>query len=53
MDTEKEEEVKRDKFLEEVNESYRRLREDKKAWEDYKREIKEWDATLMNGLEED
>ena len=37
----------------EVDESYRRLREDKKVWDDYKREVGEWDATLMNGLEED
>ena len=30
-----------------------RIREDKEVWEDYKRETREWDATLMDGLEED
>ena len=53
MDTEEDEEVKRYKFLEEVNESYKRLKENKKAWADFQREVKEWDVTLMDGLEED
>jgi hypothetical protein len=34
-----------------VAESYARLRADPDAWADYKRELEEWDAILMDGLE--
>jgi predicted CopG family antitoxin len=30
-----------------------RLRADPEQWKDYQRELEEWDATLMDGLEDD
>ena len=41
----------RDKFLDEVNAAYARLRADPKAWKEELAERKEWDGTLMDGLE--
>lgn len=38
-------------FRKAVAESYARLRSDADAWADYKRELDEWDAVLMDGLE--
>jgi hypothetical protein len=37
-------------FRKAVAESYARLRSDPAAWADYKRELEEWDAVLMDGL---
>ena len=41
----------RDKFLDEVNAAYARLQADTKAWKEEIAERKEWDGTLMDGLE--
>jgi len=41
----------RDKFLDEVNTAYARLQADPKAWKEELVERKEWDGTLMDGLE--
>lgn len=43
----------RDKFRKAVAESYARLRANPDAWADYKRELEEWDAVLMDGLEDE
>ncbi len=40
-------------LLRETNEAYARLREDPAAWADYLEEIKEFDGTLMDGLDPD
>jgi hypothetical protein len=40
-------------FRRAVAESYARLRSDPEAWADYKRELEEWDAVLMDGLEDE
>ncbi len=40
-------------FRKAVAESYARLRSDPEAWADYKRELEEWDAVLMDGLEDE
>lgn len=40
-------------FRNAVAESYARLRSDPDAWADYKRELEEWDAVLMDGLEDE
>ena len=41
----------RNKFLDEVNAAYARLRADPKAWKEELAERKDWDGTLMDGLE--
>lgn len=38
-------------FWQETREAYRRLRENPDAWQAYKDEMAEWDATLMDGLD--
>jgi len=45
------EEYRRHVFLEETNRAYAKLRTDKKASADFDREISDWDATLLDGLE--
>ena len=40
-------------FRQAVAESYARLRSDPDTWADYKRELKEWDAVLMDGLKDE
>jgi hypothetical protein len=44
---------RRQKFLEEVNRSFAKLRGDEKAWAQEQAERREWDATLADGLEDD
>ncbi|MFW5867436.1 MAG: toxin-antitoxin system protein [Armatimonadota bacterium] len=43
----------REDLLRRTNEAYAALREDPEAWEDLMRERAEWDATLLDGLEDD
>jgi hypothetical protein len=38
-------------FWQDARKAYTRLREDPDAWQDYKDELAEWDATLMDGLD--
>ena len=38
-------------FWQESREAYSRIREDPDAWQAYKDELAEWDATLMDGLD--
>ena len=42
-----------DEFRKAVAASYARLRSNPEAWSDYKRELEEWDAVLMDGLEDE
>jgi len=41
----------RDKFLDEVNAAYARLRADPKAWKEELAERQDWNGTLIDGLE--
>ena len=47
------EHYRREKFLDEVNEAYARLRANPQAWEDEIVERKLWEGTLMDGLEKE
>jgi hypothetical protein len=40
-------------FFDRLNAGYAELRADPKAWAEYQSELKDWDATLMDGLERD
>jgi hypothetical protein len=40
-------------FFETANEAYARLRNDPAAWADWQSELAAWDATLMDGLEDE
>ena len=42
---------RRDRFLDSVNEGYRALREDPKAWNAVREETAAWDATLEDGFD--
>lgn len=42
--------LRRQRFLEQVNAAYARLRDDPDAWEEVAAERREWDATLADGL---
>jgi predicted DNA-binding protein len=41
----------RDKFLDDVNAAYARLRADPEAWKEELAERQDWNGTLMDGLE--
>ncbi|MDQ3720900.1 MAG: hypothetical protein M3350_09010 [Actinomycetota bacterium] len=41
-----------DAELDAMNEDFRRLRADPKAWAEYQAELALWDNTLMDGLED-
>ena len=43
----------REKFMEEANKAYRKVRSNKKAWQEELKERAEWDVTLMDGLEDE
>jgi predicted transcriptional regulator len=45
-------EYHRKKYWEEVDAGYARLRADPEAWAEYQEEIRAWDCTLMDGLED-
>ncbi len=47
------EEYRRQRILQELNEDYRALRNDPEAWKAELEERREWDVTLLDGLEED
>jgi hypothetical protein len=40
-------------FFEQLNAGYAELRADPKAWAEHQAELKQWDATLMDGLDPD
>jgi len=40
-------------YLEGLSADYAELRKDPKAWNEFRKELKEWDATLKDGLEND
>ena len=42
--------LRRQRFLEQVNAAYARLRSDPQAWEAFEGERRGWDATLADGL---
>jgi hypothetical protein len=42
--------LRRQRFLEQVNAAYARLRDDPDAWEEVEAERREWEATLADGL---
>lgn len=42
--------LRRQRFLEQVNTAYERLRRDPRTWEAVERERRAWDATLADGL---
>lgn len=44
---------KREAFWKAMHESYERLRADPEAWKSYQDDIRAWDATLMDGLEDE
>jgi len=39
-------------MMEGINADFARLRQDKEAWDDYQNEMKAWDCTLSDGLED-
>ena len=45
------EEYRRKKMFEQADAAYAALQEDPAAWEEYQKEIREWDCTLMDGLD--
>lgn len=45
------ERYRREYFLHSLNAAYARLRQQPEAWQEYMREIEEWDVTLTDGLE--
>jgi hypothetical protein len=47
------EEARRKQFMEALNAEYAELQKDPEAWADYQTELKLWDVTLMDGLDED
>ena len=42
----------RQQILDAINADFARLRADKEAWADYQEEMKAWDCTLSDGLED-
>ena len=42
----------RDRFWKNYYDAYAKLRADPEAWADYQDEMRAWDATLMDGLED-
>lgn len=43
----------RDEFRRQVHESFRGLREDPAEWEAYKEMVRPWEATLLDGLDDE
>jgi len=46
------EDLRRKVYLEGLNEDYAALKEDSKAWQEFKNESADWDSTNLDGLEE-
>src|SRR5271154_4080517 len=44
---------RREVFFEQMNAGYAELRADPQAWEEFEKDRKEWDGTLMDGLDAD
>lgn len=44
---------RRQRILMETNRAYAALRKDRKGWKELMEERQEWDATLLDGLEDD
>ena len=47
------EKARKAEIIRQINEGYARLREDPKAWAEELEERREWDCTLLDGLEDD
>jgi hypothetical protein len=47
------ESYRRKLFFDQLNAGYAELRSDPKAWAEYQAELRNWDATLMDGLDPD
>jgi hypothetical protein len=47
------EEYRRKKFFEDLDAAYAELQKDPETWASYQTELKVWDATLMDGLDND
>jgi len=47
------ERYRREKMMEVSNKAYERLRENKELWEIELQERREWDVTLMDGIEDE
>jgi hypothetical protein len=47
------EQRKKERFWREMHEDFARLRANPEAWQDYQDELAAWDATLMDGLEDE
>ncbi|PYU93002.1 MAG: toxin-antitoxin system protein [Acidobacteria bacterium] len=47
------EEYRRAQFLRKANAAFARLRKDRKAWKEERRERPTWDATLRDALEKE
>jgi hypothetical protein len=45
------ERYERDLFLDQMNEGFAAVREDKQGWNEYQAELHEWDETLGDGIE--
>ena len=45
--------MRKDEIIRQGNEDYARLRQDPKAWAEVLEERREWDCTLLDGLEDD
>lgn len=43
----------RERFWREMHEDFAQLRADNEAWRDYQDELAVWDATLLDGLEDE
>lgn len=43
----------REQFLKKTNEEYHQLKQNKKEYADYLKEIREWDVTLQDGLSDE
>ena len=47
------EQYRRRVFLQGLSEDFRRLSEDKAAWNEYQREMSEWETTKADGLDKE
>lgn len=43
----------RDQFLKKANEAYAKLKKNKRAWKEDRKELEAWDITLSDGLSDD
>ena len=45
------EEYRRNQFFKEMDEAFAALQDDPEAWSEYQEELREWDGTLMDGID--